>query len=167
MARSVHRALTVNHADHETQTGLTAQNSVLSSKKTLDGITQKDSGCEYYLFVQRFTSLDDLRLKDALTGADKIRAFVEACRQETFGGPHKLAYVGTYPLASHEFLDVLFGTQAAVRPKDAFGFDGMRRQALALAPPARFKLDAFLLDPSLQPAVRKLNAVIREFETFR
>src|SRR6516165_7298143 len=31
MARSVHRALTVNHADHETQTGLTVQNSVLSS----------------------------------------------------------------------------------------------------------------------------------------
>src|SRR6516164_6503984 len=30
MARSVHRALTVNHADHDTQTGLTAQNSVLS-----------------------------------------------------------------------------------------------------------------------------------------
>jgi len=54
-----------------------------------------------------------------------------------------------------------------VRPKDAFGFDGMRRQALALAPPAPFKLDSFLLDPSLQPAVRKLNAVIREFETFR
>src|SRR6516165_10420410 len=126
-----------------------------------------NSGCEYYLFVQRFTSLDDLRLKDALTGADKIRAFVEACRQETFGGPHKLAYVGTYPLASHEFLDVLFGTQAAVRPKNAFGFDGMRRQALALAPSAPFKLDSFLLDPSLQPVVRKLNAVIREFETFR
>ena len=30
MARSVHRALRVNHADHHTQTGLTAQNSVLS-----------------------------------------------------------------------------------------------------------------------------------------
>ena len=25
-----------------------------------------NSGCEYYLFVQRFTSLDDLRLRDAL-----------------------------------------------------------------------------------------------------
>src|SRR5215831_11521676 len=34
MARSVHRALTVNHADHETQTGLTAQNSVLSRSNT-------------------------------------------------------------------------------------------------------------------------------------
>src|SRR5215469_2337395 len=31
MARSVHRALPANHADHETQAELTAQNSVLSS----------------------------------------------------------------------------------------------------------------------------------------
>ena len=31
LARSVHRALTVNHAHHDTQTGLTAQNWVLSS----------------------------------------------------------------------------------------------------------------------------------------
>src|SRR5262249_49717193 len=105
--------------------------------------------------------------KDTLTGADKIRAFVQACRQETFGSAHQLAYVGTYPLASHEFLDVLFGTQAAVRPKDAFGFDGMRRQALALAPSAPFTLDSFLLDTSLQPVVWKLNEVIREFEIFR
>jgi hypothetical protein len=29
-----------------------------------------NSGCEYYLFVQRFTSLDDLRLKDTLTGSE-------------------------------------------------------------------------------------------------
>src|SRR5215831_8692053 len=36
MARSVHRALTVNHADHETQTGLTAQNSVLSSEEQIN-----------------------------------------------------------------------------------------------------------------------------------
>jgi hypothetical protein len=89
-----------------------------------------NSGCEYYLFVQRFTSLDDLRLKDTLTGADKIRAFVQACRQETFGGAHELAYVGTYPFTQQEFLDVLFGTQAAVRPKGAFGFDGMTRHGL-------------------------------------
>jgi hypothetical protein len=126
-----------------------------------------NSGCEYYLFVQRFTSLDDLRLKDTLTAEDKIRAFVQACRQETFAGAHELAYVGTYPLSSQEFLDVLFGTQAAARPRDAFGFDGMRRQGLALAPPSPFKLDSCLFDTSLEPVVRKLNAVIREFETFR
>jgi hypothetical protein len=126
-----------------------------------------NSGCEYYLFVQRFTSLDDLRLKDTLTGADKARAFIQACRQETFGGAHELAYVGTYPLSSQEFLDVLFGTQTAVRPKDAFGFDGMRRQGLALAPAPPFQVESSLLDPSLQPIVRKLNVVIREFETFR
>jgi hypothetical protein len=43
----------------------------------------------------------------------------------------------------------------------------MTRQGLALAPPPPFKLDSFLLDTSLQPVVRKLNAAIREFETFR
>jgi hypothetical protein len=126
-----------------------------------------NSGCEYYLFVQRFTSLDDLRLKDTLTSRDKVQAFVQACRQETFGGSHELAYVGTYPLTAQDFLDALFGTQTAVRPKDAFGFDGMRRQGLALAPPPPFRLESFLLDMSLAPVVRKLNAVVREFETFR
>jgi hypothetical protein len=126
-----------------------------------------NSGCEYYLFVQRFTSLDDLRLKDNLTAQDKIQAFAQACRQETFAGAHQLAYVGTHPIASQEFLGVLFGTQSAFRPKDAFGFEGMRRQGLALAAPPPFKLDAFLFDTSLQPIVRKLNAVIREFEAFR
>src|SRR5579864_5656336 len=126
-----------------------------------------NSGCEYYLFVQRFTSLDDLRLKDTLTSRDKVQAFTQACRQETFGGSHELAYVGTYPLTAQDFLDVLFGTQTAVRPKDAFGFDGMRRQGLALAPPPPFRLESFLLDMSLAPVVRKLNAVVREFETFR
>ena len=126
-----------------------------------------NSGCEYYLFVQRFTSLDDLRLKDTLSASDKVQAFIQACRQETFGGAHELAYVGTYPLTAHEFLDVLFGTPTAVRPKDAFGFDGMRRQGLALAPPPPFQLESFLFDTSLAPVVRKLNAVIREFETFR
>lgn len=125
------------------------------------------SGCEFYLFVQRFRSLDDLRLKDTLTASDKVQAFTQACRQETFGGAHELAYVGTYPLMAEEFLDVLFGTQTAVRPKDAFGFDGMRRQGLALAPAPPFQLEAFLFDTSLAPVVRKLNAVIREFETFR
>ena len=126
-----------------------------------------NSGCEYYLFVQRFTSLDDLRLKDTLTARDKVQAFIQACRQETFGGSHELAYVGTYPLMAQDFLDVLFGTQTAARPKDAFGFDGMRRQGLALAPPPPFQLQSFLLDMSLAPVVRRLNAVIREFETFR
>ena len=126
-----------------------------------------NSGCEYYLFVQRFTSLDDLRLKDTLTSRDKVQAFVQACRQETFSGSHELAYVGTYPLTAQDFLDVLFGTQTAVRPKDAFGFDGMRRQGLALAPPPPFRLESFLLDMSLAPVVRKLNAVVREFEMFR
>src|SRR5215472_4097988 len=43
MARSVHRALTVNHADHETQTGLAAQNSVLSSKRKGEGKSIMDS----------------------------------------------------------------------------------------------------------------------------
>jgi len=126
-----------------------------------------NSGCEYYLFVQRFTSLDDLRLKDNLTPRDKIQAFIQACRQETFGGSHELAYVGTYPLMAQDFLDVLFGTQTGVRPKDAFGFDGMRRLGAALAPPPPFHLESFLLDTSLAPIVRKLNAVIREFEMFR
>ena len=126
-----------------------------------------NSGCEYYLFVQRFTSLDDLRLKDDLTARDKVQAFIQACRQETFGGSHELAYVGTYPLMAQDFLDALFGTQTAVRPKDAFGVDGMRRQGLALAPPSPFHLESFLLDTSLAPIVRKLNAAIREFETFR
>ena len=125
------------------------------------------SGCEYYLFVQRFTSLDDLRLKDTLTASDKVQAFVQACRQETFGGAYELAYVGTYPLAAQEFLDVLFGTQTAFRPKDAFGFDGMRRRGLALAPPPPFQLESFLFDKSLAVVVGKLNAVIHEFETFR
>jgi hypothetical protein len=126
-----------------------------------------NSGCEYYLFVQRFMSLDDLRLKDTLTADDKVSAFVRACRQETFGGAHQLAYVGTYPLDSHDFLDVLFGTQVAFRPKDAFGFDGMRRQGLALAAPVPFTLESFLFDASLQPAVRNVNALIHEFEAFR
>jgi hypothetical protein len=126
-----------------------------------------NSGCEYYLFVQRFTSLDDLRLKDTLTATDKFQAFIQACRQETFGGAHELAYVGTYPFMAPEFLDVLFGTQTAFRPKDAFGFEGMRRQGLALAPPSPFQLESFLFDASLAPVVRKLNDVIREFETFR
>ena len=126
-----------------------------------------NSGCDYYLFVQQFTSLDDLRLKDTLTARDKVQAFVQACRQETFGGSHELAYVGTYPLMAQDFLDVLFGTQTAVRPKDAFGFDGVRRQGLALAPPPPFHLESFLLDMSLAPVVRKLNAVVREFEAFR
>jgi len=126
-----------------------------------------NSGCEYYLFVQRFTSLDDLRLKDTLTATDKVQAFIQACRQETFGGAHELAYVGTFPLMAQDFLDVLFGTQTAVRPKDAFGFDGMRRQGLALAPAPPFQLESFLFDTSLAPVVRKLNAVIREFEMFR
>jgi hypothetical protein len=126
-----------------------------------------NSGCEYYLFVQRFTSLDDLRLKDTLSASDKVQAFTQACRQETFGGAHELAYVGTYPLMAQEFLDVLFGTQTAVRPKDAFGFDGMRRQGLALAPAPPFQLESFLFDTSLAPVVRKLNAVVREFEAFR
>jgi hypothetical protein len=126
-----------------------------------------NSGCEYYLFVQRFMSLDDLRLKDTITSRDKVQAFIQACRQETFGGSHELAYVGTYPLMAQEFLDVLFGTQTAVRPKDAFGFDGMRRQGLALASPPPFRLESFLLDTSLAPVVGRLNAVIREFETFR
>jgi hypothetical protein len=126
-----------------------------------------NSGCEYYLFVQRFTSLDDLRLKDTLSVSDKVHAFIQACRQETFGEAHELAYVGTYPLMAQEFLDVLFGTQTAVRPKDAFGFDGMRRQGLALAPPPPYQLESFFFDTSLAPVVRKLNAVIREFETFR
>jgi hypothetical protein len=125
------------------------------------------SGCEYYLFVQRFTSLDNLRLKDTLSATDKVQAFIQACRQETFGGAHELAYVGTYPLAAQEFLDVLFGTQTAVRPKDAFGFDGMRRQGLALAPPTPFQLESYLFDTSLAPIVHKLNAVIQEFEAFR
>lgn len=125
------------------------------------------SGCEYYLFVQRFTSLEDLRLKDTLTPRDKVQAFIQACRQETFGGSHELAYVGTYPLMAQDFLDVLFGTQTATRPKDAFGFDGMRRQGLALAPLPPFQLESFLFDTSLAPVARKLNAVIREFETFR
>src|SRR5215471_6122511 len=126
-----------------------------------------NSGCEYYLFVQRFTSLDDLRLKDNLTPRDKIQAFIQACRQETFGGSHELAYVGTYPLMAQEFLDVLFGTQTAVRPKDAFGFDGMRRQGLALAAPTPFQLESCLFDTSLAPIVHKLNAAIQEFEAFR
>jgi hypothetical protein len=126
-----------------------------------------NSGCEYYLFVQRFTSLNDLRLKDTLSASDKVQAFIQACRQETFGGAHELAYVGTYPFMAHEFLDVLFGTQTAARPKDAFGFDGMRRQGLALAPPPPFQLESFLFDTSLAHVVRKLNTVIREFETFR
>ena len=126
-----------------------------------------NSGCEYYLFVQRFTSLDDLRLMDTLTASDKVHAFIQACRQETFGGAHELAYVGTYPFMAHEFLDVLFGTQTAVRPKDAFGFDGIRRQGLALAPPPPFQLESFLFDTSLAPVVQKLKGVIREFETFR
>ena len=126
-----------------------------------------NSGCEYYLFVQRFSSLDDLRLKDTLTGGEKVRAFIQACRQETIGGAYELAYVGTFPISAQEFLDVLFGTQSAVRPKDAFGFDGMRRQGLALAPPPPFQLQAFLFDTSLAPIVRRLNAVIREFEGFR
>ena len=77
-----------------------------------------NSGCEYYLFVQRFTSLDDLRLKDTLTASDKVQAFIQACRQETFGGAHELAYVGTYPLTAQEFLDVLFGTQKAALTAD-------------------------------------------------
>ncbi len=38
----------------------------------------KNSGCEYYLFVQRFTSLDDLRLKDTLTASDKVQAFIQS-----------------------------------------------------------------------------------------
>ena len=126
-----------------------------------------NSGCEYYLFVQQFTSLDNLRLKDTPTAEDKIQAFIQACRQETFGGAHELAYVGTHPFMAQDFLDVLFATQAAFRPKDAFGFDGMRRQGLALASPPAFQLESFLLDTSLQPIVRTLNAVIREFETFR
>ncbi len=126
-----------------------------------------NSGCEYYLFVQRFTSLEDLRLKDTLTASDKVQAFIQACRQETFGGSHELAYVGTYPFMAHEFLDVLFGTQTAARPKDAFGFDGMRRQGLALAPPPPFQLESFLFDTSLAPVVEKLNTVVREFEAFR
>ena len=126
-----------------------------------------NSGCEYYLFVQRFSSLDDLRLKDTLAAGDKVQAFVQACRQETIGGAHQLAYVGTYPISAQEFLDSLFGTQGGFRPKDAFGFDGMRRQGLALAPAPPFQLQAFLFDTSLAPIVHKLNAVVREFETFR
>ena len=125
------------------------------------------SGCEYYLFVQQFASLDDLRLKDTVAAGDKVQAFIRACRQETIAGAHKLAYVGTYPISAQEFLDSLFGTQAAFRPKDAFGFDGMRRQGLALAPAPPFQLQSFLFDTSLAPIVRRLNAVIREFETFR
>jgi hypothetical protein len=126
-----------------------------------------NSGCEHYLFVQKFTTLDDLRLKDNLTADDKTRAFVQACRQQTFGGAHELAYNGTYPLDADQFLDVLFGTQAVVRPRDAFGFDGMRRQALALAPAPPFKLESFFFDTSLQATVRTLNAIIRELEDFR
>jgi hypothetical protein len=68
---------------------------------------------------------------------------------------------------AQEFLDALFGTQTAFRPKDAFGFDGMRRLNVALAPPAPFQLESFLFDTSLAPVVRELNAVIREFEAFR
>lgn len=126
-----------------------------------------NSGCEYYLFVQKFTSLDDLRLKDTLSSSEKAGAFIQACRQSTFGGAHALAYVGTYPISAYEFLDALFSTQSGNRPKDAFGFDGMRRQALALAPSPPFKLESFLFDTSLQPVVRKLNGVIHEFESFR
>jgi hypothetical protein len=44
-------------------------------------IDNLNAGCEYYLFVQRFTSVDDLRPKDTVTGADKIQAFVQACRK--------------------------------------------------------------------------------------
>ena len=126
-----------------------------------------NSGCEYYLFVEKFTSLDDLRLRDTLSNDEKVRAFIQACRQSTFGGAHALAYVGTFPISAYEFLDALFSTQSGYRPKDAFGFDGMRRQALALAPAPEFKLESFLFDTSLQPAVRTLNGVIREFESFR
>ena len=126
-----------------------------------------NSGCQHYLFVQRFTSLDDLRLKDTLTASDKVQAFIQACRQETFGGAHELAYVGRYPFMAQESTDVLLGTQTAARPKDAFGFDGKRRQGLALAPPPPFQLESFLFDTSLAPVVLKLNTVIREFETFR
>jgi hypothetical protein len=69
------------------------------------------SGCEYYLFVQKFMSLDGLRLKDTLSSDDKVRAFIQ---------------------------DVLFSIHSGHRPKDAFGFDGMRRPALALVPPPPF-----------------------------
>ena len=103
-----------------------------------------NSGCQHYLFVQRFTSLDDLRLKETLTASDKVQAFIQACRHETFGGARELAYVGTYPFMAQESTDVLFGTQTAARPKDAFGFDGMRREGLALAPPPPFQLESFL-----------------------
>ena len=126
-----------------------------------------NSGCEYYLFVEKFMSLDDLRLKGTLSSDDKVRAFIQACRQSTLGGAHALAYVGTYPLSAQEFLDALFSTQSGRRPKDAFGFEGMRRQALALAPSPPFKLESVLFNTSLQPVVRKLNGVIREFESFR
>jgi hypothetical protein len=126
-----------------------------------------NSGCEYYVFVQKFTVLDELRLKDDLTSYDKVRAFAQACAQSTVGAAHALAYVGTYPLSAHEFLDTLFSTQSGFRPKDAFGFDGMRRQALALAPSPRFKFESFLFDASLRPIVQRLNMIVREFESFR
>ena len=112
-------------------------------------------------------TLDEVRLKDNLSSYDKVRAFTQACRQSTVGAAHALAYVGTYPLSAHEFLDALFSTQSGFRPKDAFGFDGMRRQALALAPSPPFKLESFLFDASLQPIVHRLNMVIVEFESFR
>ena len=99
----------------------------------------------------------DLRLRTPSPLETRFRLFVQAClERETLSGSHELAYVGTYPLMAQDFLDVLFGTQTAVRPKDAFGFDGMRRQGLALAPPPPFQLESFL-DMSLAPVVRKLN----------
>jgi hypothetical protein len=70
-------------------------------------------------------------------------------------------------LSAYEFLDALFATQSGFRPKDAFGFDGMRRQALALAPSPAFKFESLLFDTSLAPIVRNLNGIIREFESFR
>jgi hypothetical protein len=126
-----------------------------------------NAGCEYYVFVEKFVSLDELRLKDTLNSVDKVQAFIQACRQSTFGAAHTLAYVGTYPLSAYEFLDALFATQSGFRPKDAFGFDGMRRQALALAPSPAFKFESLLFDTSLAPIVRNLNGIIREFESFR
>ena len=66
-----------------------------------------------------------------LSASDKSSGFHSSLPAETFGAAHEgigCTWERASVFMAHEFLDVLFGTQTPVGPKDAFGFDGMRRQ---------------------------------------
>lgn len=117
--------------------------------------------CTYYIFVEDFSGLYELMLKDQLTHDEIVQLFMQACHEFPSTNDFVLAYTGEHPIDANHALKTIWRDDHA--PADAFGDAGLDRIKIALGPPLPFSVE-LLFDVAFKEVAEKIDHAITQLE---